>query len=506
MSRYEDKQKENKAAEQVRTPDHSSRYADKNAPEKPVRKKSERIKAVPIAGYKKKILIAAGAAAVIVYAGTGFYYGSHFYPGTSVYGIEAGNRTAEEVQQDVEEQIGAYTLSLQERSGEAEQISAAEIGLSYVNDGGIARAIKDQKSALWLFMLLGQRSAPRIGTTYEESMVDQVLAEMKAFDPEAMVEPQDAYIGDTESGYEVVPEVQGSMLDYTAARKAVMDALDTGATEISLEGEGCYIQPKVKGNDLALNAEVDEKNALLGANITYDFGDETEVVDASVIKTFIAEDERGEYFIDEGAVWDYVEAMAEKYNTYGGDREFSSIIGTTEYLSGGDYGWEIDQNETAQNLLNAIKEKRTETVDPIYLHTGWTKGRNDIGDTFIEICIARQKMWVHVDGEIVVETPVVTGNPSKGNETPSGGVWAIDYKQENAVLVGATYRQPVKYWIAFNGGVGIHDLQSRAYFGGTIYLTNGSHGCINTPLEAVKQVYEIAQPGMPVIVYDGTAE
>lgn len=53
----------------------------------------------------------------------------------------------------------------------------------------------------------------------------------------------------------------------------------------------------------------------------------------------------------------------------------------------------------------------------------------------------------------------------------------------------------------FNGGVGIHDLTSRTSFGGDIYLYNGSHGCINTPLENARTIYENIEVNTPVVVY-----
>ena len=111
-------------------------------------------------------------------------------------------------------------------------------------------------------------------------------------------------------------------------------------------------------------------------------------------------------------------------------------------------------------------------------------------------------MWCYKDGVCIVYTPVVTGNPNKGNATPSNGVWSIDAKMQNYTLVGEGYRLPVDFWMPFNGNVGIHDMQTRAYFGGTIYLTNGSHGCINTPYANAKTIYENVSIGTPVIVYD----
>lgn len=58
----------------------------------------------------------------------------------------------------------------------------------------------------------------------------------------------------------------------------------------------------------------------------------------------------------------------------------------------------------------------------------------------------------------------------------------------------------------FNGGVGIHDLQARYYFGGSVYNGAGSHGCINTPLAAVSLIYHYIDTGTPVIVYKDESE
>jgi len=40
----------------------------------------------------------------------------------------------------------------------------------------------------------------------------------------------------------------------------------------------------------------------------------------------------------------------------------------------------------------------------------------------------------------------------------------------------------------FNGGIGIHDASwKNGLFGGSTYLTNGSHCCINTPPSVAKK-------------------
>ena len=85
---------------------------------------------------------------------------------------------------------------------------------------------------------------------------------------------------------------------------------------------------------------------------------------------------------------------------------------------------------------------------------------------------------------------------------PAGGVWAIDAKKHDAVLKGEGYTQPVTYWMPFNGNVGIHDADTwRSQYGGEIYKTSGSHGCVNTPTANAEKIFNTVEIGTPVIVY-----
>ena len=128
------------------------------------------------------------------------------------------------------------------------------------------------------------------------------------------------------------------------------------------------------------------------------------------------------------------------------------------------------------------------------------KGADDIGDTYIEIDMGNQHMYYYVDGTIVIDTPVVTGNASRGWDTPAK-VCFVYFKQRNRVLRGANYATPVKYWMAVDGHIGIHDATWRGEFGGEIYKTNGSHGCINTPLEIMTELYDVVETGTPVVMF-----
>ena len=53
----------------------------------------------------------------------------------------------------------------------------------------------------------------------------------------------------------------------------------------------------------------------------------------------------------------------------------------------------------------------------------------------------------------------------------------------------------------FNCNIGIHDASWRGSFGGSIYKTDGSHGCVNAPEYLAKKIYENIEPGTPIICY-----
>lgn len=452
---------------------------------------------------RNRILAGIGAGVLGIYIAVAIYFGFHFYEDTEIYGIDCSQQTADTVKTEVAKRLDDYRLEIRKRGGESEYLTAEQIKLAFVDDSSINRMLKAQKSFLWPVMILLKRSnAAAVAFSYDRDAAMQAFSELDCMNPLYVTAPEDAYVKTTDTGFEVAPEVMGTTLDAEKAEQALADALDAGQSVLSLEDAGCYVNPKRYSDDAALLEEAKKKSALAKAYITYDFGDRKEVVNAPLIADWIVTRADGEYVIDEVAVTDYVESLAAKYDTFGLTREFYTSLGTTVTLNGGDYGWCMDQDATVVALLNALADGYQGTMEPEYLYTAKSRDTNDIGDTYVEICISQQRMWCYQYGTCIVDTPVVTGNPNKGNATPSGGVWAIDAMKQNAILVGEGYQSPVDFWMPFNGDVGIHDMQTRAYFGGTIYLTNGSHGCVNTPYEQAQTIFNTVSVGTPVIVYE----
>lgn len=243
-------------------------------------------------------------------------------------------------------------------------------------------------------------------------------------------------------------------------------------------------------------------------HMTYQFGDREEVIDANVVADWMALDQNGELVfdeenhpvLDETIIEEYVAYLSATYNTVGIERAFQATRGDIVKVSGGGYGNEIDAKAEYEFLLNAFLNKESGTRVPQYTSEAWEKGSDDIGDTYIEVDMGNQHMYYYVDGKLVIDTPVVTGNTSRRWNTPAK-VCFVYFKQKNRVLRGANYATPVKYWMAVDGHIGIHDATWRKEFGGEIYKTDGSHGCINTPLEIMTELYELVELGTPVVMF-----
>lgn len=446
------------------------------------------------------VLIAYVAVLAIVYAVGVFYYSSHFYSGSSINGMDCTGMTPEEVEKQIKGEIQTYELVLKERGDKTESISASEISMEYIADGKIQELKKEQNPFAWFLSFASSKEYTMSATTsYDQDAVYAAVDALECFKEENIEAPVDAHMEVTDNGYEIIPESMGTTLDKEKVKEAVMNAIDSGETELDLDAAGCYVNPSVYSTDESLAKAKEEGEKLLNVTVTIDFSDRQEVVDKSVMKDWLVVGEDGSVDLDSEKVKEYVQNLKYEYDTFGLDRQFTTASGETITVSGGDYGWLIAPNDTTAKIIEAIKSGQSQTIEPEYTYKGYCRDTNDIGNTYVEISIDQQHMWFFKDGQLIVETDVVTGCHNRGWDTKKG-VYAIMYKERNATLTGEDYSTPVDYWMPFYANVGIHDI-NRTVFGGTEYINNGSHGCVNTPHENAEKIYNNIEPGVPVVVY-----
>ena len=128
----------------------------------------------------------------------------------------------------------------------------------------------------------------------------------------------------------------------------------------------------------------------------------------------------------------------------------------------------MDNAAEAAAIISDLEGGAPVTRDLNYSMTAASHGANDYGDSYVEINLTGQHLFLYKNGSLVLETDVVTGKPDGSHETPPG-VFGITYCEKNATLRGANYATPVSYWMPFNGDIGLHDATWQPAFGGSLY-------------------------------------
>lgn len=456
---------------------------------------------------KKKLcmLIVAGAFLLLfaAYLITANYFNDRFLFGTIVNGKNVSGKTAEEVEQMIASEVDGYQIKIVPREGEEEYLTGDDVALKTVFDGTLQRQLAKQNVFAWPAALF-RTSKVQVETMvdYNQKRLQEAAAKLEVMDKAQMREPLDAAISEylDAEGYKILPEEQGTVVKEKKFLKALGAAILELKDSFSMEDAKCYKKPKYTKKSKELKKQAKTMNKYVGASITYDFGDGQEVLDGSTIHQWIAVDGQRNVSVSEEKIQEYVASLAEKYNTAGRAKSLNSSYGMEVTVSGGDYGWKIDQEQEAAALLENIRNGETLTKEPVYSQTANSRGGNDYGDTYVEVNLTAQHLFYYKDGALVVESDFVSGNEAKGWSTPAGA-YGLYYKQRDKTLRGEDYATPVSFWMPFNGGVGFHDATWRNKFGGSYYKRGGSHGCVNLPYSVAKTLYENIEAGCAVLVY-----
>lgn len=442
------------------------------------------------------------------YVGLAVYYHNAFAYGTWINGVYCTGRSIQEVNDELVKDFTYEGVHVHDKDGNVFTIPAEQI--SYQFDFGRALEIyqKQQNAWMWIDSMIHEHITDLTPVvSYDPVKFEACFAALPFSVDNIPNEERRVEIIKTDRGYELVNE-RTEVLNLEEAKAVILAAVEESEEEVSLVEAGCY-------HDLELTDQMrdtlvlwEKLEAFQQCGIVYQMGEEQIPLDGSVVSEWIALDETGEFLLDEagqfqlkeGAIEDFVAELAAEYDTVGASRQFHATRGEIVTVEGGLYGNQIDQKAEIAYLTAAFWERRQEVHEPAYLQEAWKQGKEDIGSTYIEVDMGEQKMYYYVDGVLKIETPIVTGNTSRRMGTPSG-VNYVYLKQKNRILRGANYASHVDFWMPVKGNIGIHDAAWRSKFGGEIFKTDGSHGCVNTPREAMEQLYDMAQVGTPVVMF-----
>lgn len=442
--------------------------------------------------------------AALTYLQIGRQYKEVFFPNTIINGMDASKKSIDEVKKMVAAGIDSYQITIKERGGDTETIKGTDIGMEAVFDGSVEKLLGEQNPIKW-----GEHSSKfqnfDIGTLvkYNQDQFDEAVSKLACLQEDKIKEPQDATLSQYESGkgYHIVAAEDGSRPDPEKVKSLIAAAVSDFKTEVSLEDGDVYEKPKITADNPDLINQVQTLNRYTNVKVTYKFGDKREVLNGDTISKWVGIGEDGKAYLSSSEVTAYVKELASKYDTVSKAKTLNTSYGKSVKITGGSYGWKINQSEEADALAEIIRSGESQERVPAYKQEGASYGENDYGNTYVEVNLTAQHLYFYKDGKLVLDTDFVSGNESKGWSTPAG-VYSLTYKQKDATLKGEDYRTPVAYWMPFNGNIGFHDATWRKQFGGSIYKTSGSHGCVNLPPAMAKTLFENIPSKVPVLCYN----
>ncbi len=447
------------------------------------------------------ILILVLAVLIGGYIAIAHFFKTHYFPQTTINGYSASLGTAEAVEEKIRADAEDYMLAVHDREDRVTYINGDKIRYRYASEGEAARLLADQDEMMWIREIQNTHEyTVDVPMTYDDDKLVALVAEMPCFAEENIKEPKDAYLEYRDGeGYVIVPEEAGSMPIQEQILIDIRKAIEERQIVLNL-GDADYAAPNVTADDPKLQEKFEVSNRYRNMTITYEIEGYEQVLEGSTILSWIKINDDLSVTVNEDMLAAYAQTLASTYNTYADEREFKTAQGDTITIGGGDYGWIVDKKREAEQLKADIKAGESVTREPCYEQRAFVGGKDDIGKTYIEIDYTNQHMYYYVDGERKLDSDIVSGNVTVGNGSPDGVFKVIDRKTDYT-LYGEDYESDVKYFMPFAYNVGLHDADWRSNFGGEIYKSDGSHGCVNLPFETAESLFNTVELGTPVVAY-----
>ena len=430
---------------------------------------------------------------------------SRFDAGSEILGVNVAGLEAAEAAARVDEALNGLSVRLSNGDGELMGQTELRALLGEVDTSALAESSLQQQNSEG-----GKSFAPALLADGLEERLEAVLCG-EGFLAE---EPKNAeFVMDAE-GIRIVPETRGNIPDMARCTEIVLDCLsgeldlddESNIWEIRLDDP--YVKAEITADDETLNAQMKALQPYMETSIELVFcgGRRHTMTPGEIIRALKVDLKGAETTasIDEAGLETVLAEIIEAEGADGLEAKYGNVRNTREYLYlvASDTGYILDRNKLMLETAALLESCTDGSVEGIYDYTWWlrkTYGWMGNVEFCVEVSVDNQYVWFYYDGQLLTETPVVTGDVATVCDTPKGA-YRVSYKTSDVYLQGPTWYDHVDFWIPYFGNYGIHDSDWRDEYGGDIYLTSGSHGCVNTPWEAVSIIYEHAYAGMPVVV------
>lgn len=470
-------------------------YVDKSVYEQiDKRKKGKKIAAI--------ISVSVGGVILLCYLTLSIWFSFHFNKNTYIDGQNVSYHTVKSVKNTIDAYMSEYTLSVNGRDHASFVIRPEDIDMTIQAVSNEKSIKKKQNGFLWFLYLNNKRKDYKTSyeVTYDKEKLCQFLKDQDCMQEKNMEKPKDAYVAVEKSEAVIVPETEGDYLDTDKVQEVVTMALEQVEDTVDLDEKACYITAEITMDSKDIANRKKALETYLAVQIDYSIDRISWTLDASTFGSWLYYD-NGKWKFKKKSVQAYVRQLAETYDTVGTTRTFQTYTGRYVEETGNRYGWAIDVEAETKGLREALASGKSQERTPEFSQTGAAYNKyGDIGYSYVEVDLSNQHVYLIIDGKLVEDSPCVTGCVKKGHGTPDG-LYSITYKESPSVLRGEDYETKVNFWMPFNRGIGLHDATWRDKFGGDIYYSSGSHGCVNLPYQKAAVIYENIYAGMPVICY-----
>ena len=455
----------------------------------------EDIEDVNIKKSKKGKKIAITSAVTIIIAGVAYcsvaygYYGNRLLPNTYVNGIDYSNETADKFTSELKKQIENYSLTIKKGGEDIDTIKGADLEISLADEGEkeVLSAIKKQNKLLWPLSFKNKTNLNISGVvTANSDKLNEIYTNLKVLSVPVTAEYQDAKVLFKDGKFVVQAPIPSDEIDEERLKSNILSCVSSLTPELNLDDGNCYVQGESNTDTEALQKVCDEANAKypnLNIKIMLE-GSDINLAEELVPDALIVADD-GSVSVTSDSIDKAIAKAKEKYSTVGETVKFKTAHGDTVEVSGGDYG-NIMKVDGLKELLEKGILKGEGVNASVPYKSNCLNNNPKVEGTYVEVDLTNQYLYMFVNGKKVVETSVVTGKVG-ARATPQG-VYMLKNKIMDVPLVGDNYVTPVKYWMPFNGGIGLHDAVWQSAFGGERYKTKGSHGCVNLPMSKAKEM------------------
>lgn len=449
---------------------------------------------------KKEVIITLLCIIFIIYMGLIIFFRTHFC-NTTIDGINMFGKNVEDAKESISYKLDNYCLKINEKDQKIQYITRNNINLKY-NLGNEIQNIKDKENPIFCVfgMLKNNAYDAKNVVTIDKKLLEESIDKIIKARNKNIKKNENARIDYKNGKYIIVNEEYGNIINKNILENKLIESIEKAEEEVNIEKLDCYTKPQYTSKSKKVVQAENTLNKDLSTIVTYCFGNNKEILNKDKIHNWLKVNDKYKVDIDNKKVKQYVKMLADKYNTVGKLRGFTTTFGKKIKISGGNYGDIIDEDFESLLLIDAIKHGKKISKVPQYSQKVLSNKKNDIGNTYVEIDLSKQHLWFYKAGKLITEGDIVSGNINKNCATPAG-IYSLIYKQKDAILKGVGYSSPVSFWMPFNGGIGIHDANWRYVFGGKIYISNGSHGCINAPYDLADKIYQNIEARTPIICY-----